>query len=397
MPKLTFKHTKAACYAGYVSQAIVNNLAPLLFITFGREYGIGLGRIAALISINFTIQILVDMLAAVFVDRIGWRVCVVAAHLFSGLGLVGMSILPDLTPDPFVGLAIACGTYALGGGLIEVIISPIVEACPSDNKAAAMALMHSSYCWGQAGVIALSTLWFFIFGVDSWRTLALVWALIPLADAAFFCFVPIRTLAEEGRSTVNIGGLFKIGRFWVLLLLMTCAGASELAMSQWASAFAEAGLGVTKAVGDLAGPCAFAIFMGISRTLFAAFGSRLELRSVIATSSLICVCGYALAAFAPNPAISLAGCGIIGFSVGVMWPGTYSVASRIIPGGGASMFSMLALAGDLGCIFGPGVVSVVSGGSADMSSGLAVAGLFPLIIAAALFTMVAIDKKKKDS
>ena len=331
-----YKHTINACYIGYITQAVVNNFAPLLFLTFQRSYGISLGKISFLVTVNFGVQLLVDFLAAHFVDRIGYRISIVAAHILAAAGLIGLALFPQMMEDSYSGLMAAIILYAVGGGLLEVLVSPIVEACPTERKAAAMSLLHSFYCWGHMGVVILSTAFFYLFGIDQWQVLAVIWAAVPLANALYFFLVPIRTLAEEeeGLSIRRLSGKMV---FWILMVLMICAGASEQAVSQWASAFAESGLHVSKSVGDLAGPCAFAFFMGVSRVVSAKYSDRISLERIMMGSGGLCVVSYLLIALSPWPVLSLAGCALCGFAVGALWPSTFSLAMKKIPGGGTAI------------------------------------------------------------
>ncbi len=375
-----WRHTQYASYLGYITQAIVNNLSPLLFLIFQDVFQIPLEKITLLVTVNFCVQLSVDLIAARFVDKIGYRPCVVAAHLFAAAGLIGLGVFPWLFPDPFLGLLLAVLLYAVGGGLIEVLISPIVEACPTENKASVMSLLHSFYCWGTVGVILLSTLFFQVFGKAGWPVLTVLWALLPLCNAFFFTKVPIAHLTEDGEG-LPIRKLFSMKLFWVFAALMVAAGACELSMSQWASAFAESGLGVSKTVGDLAGPCFFAILMGCARVIYAKFGDRLNLLNVELLSGGLCVVSYLLAALSPNPLLALLGCGLCGLSVGVLWPGTFSVAARHCPKGGTAMFALLALFGDLGCSGGPTLVGMVSGlWGGELKMGLLFAVVFPMFL-----------------
>ena len=392
----SYRKTVYACYIGYITQGIVNNLAPLLFLTFINSGWATLGSVTLLTTLNFATQLAVDLLSACFVDKIGYRKCVVAAHIFCFFGLVGMAVLPFYLPSPFAGLLISAVLYAVGGGLLEVLVSPIVEACPSDNKAGAMSLLHSFYCWGVVAVIALSTLWLWLFGRESWRLLCVIWAIIPLANAFFFTRVPINSLTSEGEG-MSLGGLFKTGIFWIFMLLMFAAGASELAMAQWASAFAESGLGVQKAIGDLAGPCVFAILMGVARVFYAKFGDKIKLESFILISGLLCLISYLAASLCPIPAVALLGCGLCGFSVGIMWPGVFSIASASMPKGGTALFALLALAGDLGCTGGPTFVGLISSAAGDsLRTGLLAAVIFPAVMIAGILALKRV-KKKSDS
>ena len=380
-----YNHTLYASYLGYVCQAIVNNLAPLLFLTLQRTYGISLGQITLLVTFNFGVQLLVDLASTLFVDRLGYRRCAVIAHVCCALGLAGLAVLPELLPHPYVGLLAAVCLYAVGGGLIEVLISPIVEACPTEKKDAAMSLLHSFYCWGCVLVIALSTAFLALLGSDSWRMLPLLWALVPAANAMLFSRVPVNSLTPEGGG-MSVRELLRSSGFWLLALLMVCAGASELSMSQWASAFAEKGLGISKTLGDLAGPCFFAVLMGLARVLYAAFSDRISLLGFMRGSCVLCVASYLLAVFAPHPALALLGCGLCGLSVGILWPGIFSIAAGRMPAGGTALFALLALGGDLGCSSGPTLVGFVSERAGGvLQAGLLAAILFPLVLLAGSF------------
>lgn len=385
----TYKHTKYAAYIGYITQAIVNNLAPLLFVSFQHEFSLSLDKISLLITINFGVQIITDLLAAKYVDRIGYRAATVGAHVFAATGLVLMGILPFII-DPYVGLIIPIVLCAVGGGLTEVVISPIVEALPGDEKDSAMSMLHSFYCWGQVLVVLLSTLYFTTVGISNWRFLPLIWAVIPAFNVFFFAVVPIRSLNEDGES-MPLKKLFKVKVFWLFVILMLCAGASELAMSQWASLFAEEGLGVSKTFGDLLGPCAFAVLMGAARTFYGFFGSRINLKRMIFLSSILCVFSYLVTVFAPSPVLSLIGCAVCGLSVGIMWPGTYSLSSACYPQGGTAMFAILALAGDVGCSAGPTLTGLVADAAGNMKTGLLTATVFPAIL---ILGMLLLKKSK---
>lgn len=378
--KNDYTKTVRACFMSYIVQAIINNFVPLLFLTFQAEYGISLSRITMLVTVNFGVQLLVDFLSAGFIDRIGYRASILTAHVLCALGLISLTVLPGVFPQSWVGLLTAVVIYAAGGGLLEVLVSPIVEACPTDNKEKAMSMLHSFYCWGHVSVVLLSTLFFSLFGLGSWKLLALFWALIPVANILMFIKVPIAPLVE-GSDGLTLKALTGKKVFWAFMLFMVCAGASEQAVSQWASAFAEKGLGVSKTVGDLAGPMLFAGMMGISRAVYGKYGERMNLQKTMAASGLLCIGSYFLISLSSNPVLGLAGCGICGFSVGIMWPGTFSMASATIRGGGTAMFAFLALAGDLGCSGGPTLVGLVSGHfNGNLKTGILAAVLFPVIL-----------------
>ena len=391
--KPNYQKTLKACYLGFITQAIAANFAPLLFLKFHEDFGISLGRIALISTVFYLTQLIVDVVCAVFVDRIGYRKSVVASEVLSVLGLVGLSFLPDLCGSPFAGILVCVTIYAIGSGLIEVLCSPIVEACPFEHKEAVMSLLHSFYCWGSVGVIVLSSLFFTVFGIGSWRVLACLWALLPLYNIFNFASCPIERLTEEGKG-MTIFQLFKTPLFWVAVLLMVCAGASELAMAQWASAYTEAALGFSKAVGDLLGPCLFAVTMGISRMIYGKYGEKIPLHKYMLVSGALCLGCYLLASLAVDPVFSLIGCIFCGFSVGIMWPGTISIISPRLPQGGTALFAMLAMAGDLGGAFGPSLVGTASQlNSNDLHSGMLAGSVFPLVLIVALAALSLQSKK----
>lgn len=383
--KFSYKKTMYACFVGYIVQAVVNSFVPLLFVTFQETYQIPLAQITLLITVNFVVQLLVDMLSAGFIDRIGYRASVVLAHIFAAAGLALLTILPEVLPDPFVGILMAVFVYAIGGGLIEVLISPIIEACPTDNKESAMSLLHSFYCWGCTGVVLISTIFFTIFGISNWKILTLLWTILPLANMLLFTKVPIYSLQEEGDKGMNLGELFREKMFWILMLMMVCSGAAEQSVSQWASTFAEKGLGITKSVGDLVGPMLFSILMGLSRLLYGKYGEKLDLDRFMKFSCVLCILSYLCIAFIPVPMVELLGCGLCGFSVGILWPGTFSKAAAALRRGGTLLFAMLALAGDLGCSGGPTLVGFVSSGLGDnLRLGIFAGIIFPILLLGSL-------------
>ena len=375
-----------ACFIGYIVQAVVNNFTPLLFVNFQTVYGIPLAKITLLITINFLIQLCVDLVSAWLLDRIGYRAGVVFAHLASAAGLIMLTILPELTGDPYIGILISVAFYAIGGGLLEVLISPMIEACPTDNKESAMSLLHSFYCWGHVGVVLVSTAFFAVFGIQNWKILSVIWALIPILNGVFFMKVKVYELKKTGDEGLSVRDLCKKKIFWVFMLMMICSGASEQAVSQWASTFAEKGLGVSKAVGDLAGPMSFALTMGMSRLIFGKYGDKLDLDRFMKFSSALCVASYLMISLSKSPVLGLIGCAVTGFAVGIMWPGTYSKSALAIRGGGTAMFALLALGGDLGCSSGPtlaGFVSSIAGG--NLRAGILSAVIFPALLLVGLF------------
>lgn len=390
---INYQTTMYACFIGYVVQAIVNNFLPLLFLMFHKTYGIPLAKITFFVTMNFGIQLFVDLFAVVVVDRIGYRISLMIAQGAVVAGLILLALLPDWLSDPYMGIMIAVVCYAVGGGLIEVLVSPVVEACPTHNKEAAMSLLHSFYCWGHVGVVFLSTLFFAAAGIENWKILALCWALIPLINLVLFSRVPIATLNENGDIGMSLSELFQTKLFWLFVLLMICSGACEQAVSQWASTFAEQGLNVSKTIGDLAGPMFFAAMMGTSRMIYGKYGERLPLRKFMIGSGLLCLFSYLVISLSHHPFFGLLGCGICGFSVGILWPGTFSLASAALPGGGTALFAFLALGGDVGCSAGPTYVGVLSDlFSQDLKKGILCAIIFPIILIGGLY---ASNHKKK--
>lgn len=392
-----YKKTKAACYLGFVTQAIAANFAPLLFLKFHTDYNISLGNIALISTFFFFTQLLVDLFCAKYVDRIGYRTCIVASEVCSAAGLMGLAFLPEILPSPFAGIILSVILYAIGSGLIEVLGSPIVEACPFENKEATMSLLHSFYCWGSVGTILVSTVFFLLFGIDSWKWLAILFALIPTINIYNFATCPIESLVEDGEG-MGIRKLFSNPLFLIAIMMMVCSGASELAMAQWASAYAESALGFSKAVGDIAGPCMFAVTMGISRVLFGKAGDKMNLNKFMIGSGILCFICYLLASFSNNPLVGLAGCIVCGFSVGIMWPGTISISSKAFPTGGTAMFALLAMAGDLGGSIGPAIVGAVADRfQGSIHIGMRIGLLFPITLCFMLFLFMALNQRRQKS
>ena len=392
--KNQYNKTITACFLGYISQAIIVNFTPLLFLFFQKSYQIPLSRITLLVTLNFGVQLLTDLCSVGFIDKIGYRASLIIAHLLSALGLIFLTVLPEVLPSPFAGILVSVMVYAVGGGLLEVLVSPVVEACPSDNKEKTMSMLHSFYCWGHAGVVLISTLFFHVAGIENWKTLAVVWALIPIGNALAFAKVPIASLMEDGEKGLSLKELFRMKLFWVLMIMMICAGASEQAISQWASTFAEKGLGISKTAGDLAGPMAFAILMGTSRMFYGKYGDKIHLDRFMIYSSCLCILAYLGIALFPVPQLSLAACALCGLSVGIMWPGTFSKAAAALPKGGTAMFALLALGGDVGCSSGPTLVGMVSGALGDnLKMGGLTGIIFPMLL---LSGVILCGKTKKN-
>lgn len=390
--RLSYNHTLYACFLGYITQAVVNNFAPLLFVIFHEQLNVPLSEITLLVTINFLVQLAVDAIAPLFVDKIGYKKSIIIAHVFSSLGLVMLGIMPIFAPNAFPALLSAVIIYAVGGGIIEVLISPIAEACPTDNKASVMSLLHSFYCWGTMGVVIISTVFLALFGKDSWHLLACIWALLPLFNAFFFAFVPVNHLTEEN-GAMSPKALFTNKAFYIFVFLMISAGASEQAMSQWASFFVESALGVPKALGDLTGICLFALMMGIARVGHSRFGHKLKLKKCLIASGILSIISYITVALSPFSILSLVGCALCGLSAGILWPGVFSMAAEHFPKGGTLMFAYLALAGDLGCSAGPTLTGFVSSAFGDnLNTGLLAAVVFPLIL-----IISAISLKKRQS
>ena len=391
-----YKKTLTACYLGFITQAISANFASLLFLTFKEIYEISLEKIALIPFVFYFTQLLVDFAATKFADKIGYRTCVVASQVLSSLGLILMAVLPELMPVPFIGILISVVLYAIGSGLIEVLVSPIVEACPFENKDGIMSLVHSFFCWGSMGVVLGSTVFFALFGIENWKILTFIWALVPLYNAFNFINCPIERLVEDGKS-MSIRQLLGVPVFWLIIILMICAGASEATMTQWTSAFTESALGVSKTVGDLAGPCMFAMFMGISRMLYGKMSNKLDLTKTMLLCATMCVFCYLLASLSASSVLGLAGCALCGLAVGIMWPGTISISSQKCPRGGTAMFAFLALAGDLGAAVSPTMVgrfSEIAGG--NLKVGLLVATVFPIILTLGLIFLNRKVKLKKE-
>lgn len=385
--KLTYKHTRIACYAAFVVLAIVVNLVPLFFVSFRRMFGLSLEQLGLLVSVNFCVQLIVDFIAAHYADRLGYRRAMVLSQIFAAAGIVLIGVLPFVGLQPFTGLLLSVACMAVGGGMMEVLVSPMLHALPIQKKDSAMSLLHAFYCWGHVGVVLLSTVFFVLFGRENWRWLSLFWAIVPIITGWLFTRVPILHVIAEGQSAMPMRQLFSHRIFYLFIVVMICSGASEQAMGQWASLFAEMGLGVSKTVGDLLGPCLFAVTMGVSRTFYGFTADRLNMQRVLTETAALSVAGYLLAVFSPSPWLSLAGCGVCGLAAGVMWPGALSLVAKKFPLGGTAMFAFLALGGDVGCGLGPAVVGMVSGVvertngvETGVKTGLLVATVFPALL-----------------
>jgi len=390
--KLTYKNTIISCFIAYIVQAVVINFIPMLFVTLQNTYQISLSKITLLVTINFVIQLLVDFLSAFFVDKIGYRTSMVLAHVFSAAGLISMTILPEVLPNPYMGMFIAVIIYAIGGGLLEVLINPIMESCPTDNKEKAMSMLHSFYSWGYVGVVLLSTLFFRLAGIENWKILAVLWALIPIVNGIVFLKTPIAPLISEGEREMSMKELFVNKVFWYLVVIMICAGACEHSICQWASTFAERDLGITKTLGDLVGPMTFAVLMGVSRVFYGKFGDKINLDVYMRFSGILCIIAYLMISLSPVPIIGVIGCALCGLSVGIMWPGSISKAAVLLRNGGTAMFALLALAGDVGCSAGPTLVGMVSSAFDDnLKVGIMVAMVFPVVMVISL-----LPKKVRD-
>ena len=384
--KENYNRTLYACFIGYVVQAIVNNFVPLLFLTFQKTYGIPLTKITMLVTINFGLQLTVDMISPRFIDKIGYRASMIIAHVSAAIGLAALTVLPECFSDPFHGILLAVMFYAIGGGLLEVLVSPIVEACPTENKEKAMSLLHSFYCWGHVGVVLLSTIFFRFFGIENWKVMAIIWAFVPALNIILLSKAPITHILDEGEQGLTLKELFCMKLFWVLMLLMLCAGACEQSVSQWASTLAEKGLGVSKTIGDLAGPMLFAILMGLSRLFYGKYGEKIDLEKFMIFSGILCAISYLLIALVPFPIVGFLGCGLCGISVGILWPGTFSIGAAEVRNGGTLMFALFALAGDLGCGGGPTLVGMVSGMMDDnLKAGILAALIFPALLLMGIF------------
>ncbi len=393
--KLSCRHTVAASFIGYIVQAIVNMFVPLLFVTFQTQYAIPLSEITVLITVNFCVQLAVDFSSAFFIDKIGYRRAAAIAHSLAAAGLLLLTFLPDILPSAFAGLLVSVVVYAVGGGLLEVVISPIVEACPTKNKPQIMGILHSFYCWGSVAVIGISTLFFSLAGIGNWKIMTYIWAAIPLCNLVYFLFVPLAPLTVEGES-LKLTGLLKNKFLWLFLLIIFCAGACEQSVSQWASVFAEEGLGVSKTVGDLLGPALFALCMGISRLIYGKTGKQENIGVFMLVGAVLCVGAYLLISLVPHPVAGFCGVALCGFSVGSLWPGAFSKVADSVRGGGTMMFAFMALAGDLGCALGPAVAGGAAGAAGDdLHFGILIAVVFPVILSAALSAVVASERRKR--
>ena len=380
MKKLSFEHTKTACYLGSISQSIVCGFLPLLFVIFNQDYGIPLAKVTLFATINFVIQLIMDFTSLFYIDRVSYRKTIVVAHLLAAGGFLFLGIVAPRVQNTYLAVLFSVMLFSAGGGLFEVLLSPIIEGCPSKNKAATMSMLHSMFAFGSIGVILLTNLLLFIFGKNNWHYIAIIWALIPFANAIYFLIVPINKIVDNNERT-PLFKLFKKKSFLVFILIMFCSGASEIAMSQWASAFAESSLGVSKVMGDILGPCIFASMMALSRVLYSKLADRINLAKYLLACGFLTVACFLTAALSPVKIMALLACGFCGFTVGIMWPGTVSLTAKTYPMGGAAMFGVMALAGDIGCTSGPTLVGfVASAFGGELRMGLLISSIFPILL-----------------
>ena len=367
--------TLTACYVGYVIQAMVNNLSPLLFVQFKRQFALDSAMLSFIIFINFGLQIIVDSLSAKITEKIGYRAGAILAQVFSCTGLVCLGVLPNVI-NPFAGIITATVLMAIGGGFVEVILSPVIEALPLGNKSGAMCFLHSFYCWGHIFTVLAATIYFNLFTIDAWRYLPVALAVIPLLNCITFAVCPLETL-EGDETPSSYKSIFTMRGFWLFPVLILASGAAEQAIAQWASDFAEIGLGVDKTLGDVFGTCLFALGMALSRTVYGVLGKKIDLKKAFVLCGGLLIGSYLLAALSPSAGLSLAGIAFGGVFVGLLWPGLYAVAGQAYPKGGTKMFGVLALFGDIGCTVGPTLTGLVSN---DIKTGLLFATCFPIIV-----------------
>lgn len=382
----------------FIIQALIINFPPILFLHFSTTYGIPLSKITFLVIINFACQFCLDMLSAIFAKHLSYKVMIVASNILAALGLASYAFLPEILPNAYLGLVIATLISAMGSGLIEVIANPIMQSCPKPKKNFSMGFLHSFYCWGALGVVLISTLLLLWTGMGSWKLLALLWALIPAVNTVIFLVSPMNQPSAELEETSSLSKLVKTKMFWLFIFIMILGGACEQAMAQWASAFAETVLTEinivpesAKLFGDLLGPCFFALTMALSRMIYPKVCEKYDLRRVMILSSILCAICYAVAAITQNPFVSLIGCGVCGFSVGIMWPGTLDLAGKTCTFVGTALFAMLSLAGDLGCLTGPALI----GFTADILGGNLKAGMTAAILLPSLLTVILLLFKAK--
>lgn len=356
--KKEFRLTLMAARMGFFTQALVNNLAPVFFVLFRVLYGFSYLQVGILAALNFTLQLFADITSPNLISRFGYRKCAMTAQALCAVGLILMPGLCILTGGVYISFIIPVLIYSYGAGMIEVLASPIVEAIPDLPENTKMSMLHSFYSWGQMTCVALTTLALHFIGYERWFLIPVLWSAIPIFGIILFSRARL-DMADMAEKESEKGGRLFCRSFVLMLIIMTCAGASEIAMSEWSSLFAEEALGVSKVAGDLFGPCMFALFMGMGRMCHAKFGERLNLSRLIKACSLLCVICYVGAALLRPAAASLIFCALTGLSVSLMWPGALSLAAAR-NNGGARMYGLLAAFGDIGCIIGPVVTSSVS-------------------------------------
>lgn len=348
-----YRLTTISCFVGIFAQAVIINLAALLFMPLMRLHGLTYVQLGTLVAVNFSVQVGSDLVFSGLIDRIGFRRLVLPACLVGSLGLFLFALAPVLLPGRvFAGLLAATAVYSAAGGLLEVLLSPIVNAIPNEEKGAAMSLLHSFYAWGQMATIILTTLFLFLVGERHWQWMVGFWALLPLANFLLFLKAPFPpSVPEEHR--LNMGDLI-LKPFCLLAFAAIFFGASaEVLMNQWTSAFMERALLLPKLTGDLFGMCGFALMLGLGRAWHGKYGARFDISKALVAMSALAVLCYLVVALAPGSWPGLLACMVCGFATSLLWPGTLIVASERYPLAGAWMFALLAAAGDVGAGLGP--------------------------------------------
>ena len=392
----SYKSTIAACYIGSFVQAIIVNTTPILFIPLREQFGLTFQQMGLLVLINFISQVGCDILFSNAIDKYGFRRFVVAAHGLAVVGLVLFAASPLLFDRPFAGFVTATIIFSGSGGLLELLLSPIVNAIPTDEKAGAMSVLHSFYSWGQAAVILLTTVLLFVFGRAWWQWIILIWTLVPLFNFFFLMRVPFApNVPEEQRQ-----GMDKIllkPFFIAALATILCGAAAELCISQWASAYLEEAMRLPKVVGDVGGVCLFAVMMGVGRLFYGMYGKKINVSLMMLIGTVGAAACYITVALSGTAVLSLLACGLCGLCVSLLWPGTLVVASEHYPLAGAWMFAILA-AGDIGASAGPWLMGVVAEQAHRLPflSGLLTQGMSPdqlglraAMLVSALFPIIA--------
>ena len=374
-----YKITKYTCYLFYVLQGTLLNLTPLLFVPLMEQYGLSYMKLGALASVNFATQLIVDIVLSKLTDKHRYRISLRLSASAAFIGYMIFAWAPGRLGDPYTWLLIGTVVYSIGAGLMEITISPLIHALPDKAKGKSMAILHSFYAWGVVLTVIVSTSVLAIIGRDKWNFIVTGWLIVPVIGFILSCIMPVPK--PESGENERTAGSFRIlikPAFILFLAMIFFGSCAEAVMTQWSSAFLERAVGLDKLIGDIAGMSMFALMLGLCRMASAALDKKISLSTYMMLGTIGAVICYIIVSVSNVAAVSLIFCALTGFMVGMLWPGTLVLAADAFPKAGAWLFAYLAVAGDLGGVFGPWITGAIADRS-GLNAGLGAAAIFPVI------------------